>query len=299
MTPKTFTTTTRGLQRDSPPLRLFEKAKRFGTWNPSDIDFSQDRRDWQRLAEPEQDLVLRLTALFQAGEEAVTLDILPLLNVIAAEERLEETLFLTSFLYDEAKHTDFFRRFLDEVTGGPRDLSGYHSESYRAIFYGALPEALHRLRDDPSPAAQVRAAVTYNMIVEGVLAETGYHAWLTTLERNAVMPGQRQGIVLLKQDESRHIAYGLFLISRLIAVDDALWALAEATMNELLLPALGVIGDAFACYDPVPFGLVEADFVEYASRQFEKRMARLEQARGASLAEIYRAAAAVIERDDA
>jgi len=78
-----FLTTTHGLRRELPPMRLFEKAKRFGVWNPSDIDLSQDKRDWQGLNAEEQDILLRLSALFQAGEEAVTLDLLPLLLVIA------------------------------------------------------------------------------------------------------------------------------------------------------------------------------------------------------------------------
>ncbi len=38
----------------------------------------------------------RLSALFQAGEEAVTLDLLPLIMVIAQEGRPEEEMFLTS-----------------------------------------------------------------------------------------------------------------------------------------------------------------------------------------------------------
>lgn len=48
MTHPTFTTTGRRLQRDIPPMRLYEKAKRLGTWNPGDIDFSQDKADWKR-----------------------------------------------------------------------------------------------------------------------------------------------------------------------------------------------------------------------------------------------------------
>jgi hypothetical protein len=64
------------------------------------------------------------------------------------------------------------------------------------------------------------------------------------------------------------------------------------------MPALGVIGDAFAQYDPMPFGLVEADFVEYASSQFEKRLTRLERARSLSLEEIMRVTHQVIDADD-
>jgi ribonucleoside-diphosphate reductase beta chain len=55
------------------------------------------------------------------------------------------------------------------------------------------------------------------MVVEGVLAETGYHAYLSALERTHLVPGQCQGVRLLKQDESRHIAYGIYLISRCLA----------------------------------------------------------------------------------
>ena len=298
MTHETFLTTTHGLRRELPPMRLFEKAKRFGIWNPSDIDLSQDKRDWQGLNAEEQDILLRLSALFQAGEEAVTLDLLPLIMVIAQEGRLEEEMYLTSFLWEEAKHVEFFSRFFAEVAGAPADLSRYHSASYRALFYEALPETMHRLLVDPSPAAQVRASVTYNMVTEGVLAETGYHGYFTVLQRNGLMPGQVRGIQLLKQDESRHIAYGIYLLSRLIAVDPNLWQVAEDAMNELLPLAMDIIGDAFAPYDPVPFGLAPADFSDFAISQFQKRLERLERARGASLEEIDRVTMAVIERDD-
>ena len=298
MTHQSFITTTRGLQRDIPPMRLYEKAKKLGIWNPSDIPFTQDIPDWQSLAAEEQDLLLRLTALFQAGEEAVTLDLLPLIQVIAHEGRLEEEMYLTTFLFEEAKHTDFFHRFLSTVTGTTFDLSHYHTPSYHTIFYETLPQTLQALTHDPSPAAQVKAAVTYNLLVEGMLAETGYHSYFTVLERHNLMPGVRQGIHLLKQDESRHIAYGIFLISRLIAADDSLWRVVEDTMNELLIPGLGVIGDAFACYDPIPFGLQESEFIDYATAQFQKRIERVERARGATLDDIYRVTQAVIDAND-
>lgn len=299
MTHTTFITTTRGLKRQSPPMRLYEKAKRLGVWNPSDIDFSQDVVDFQRLTAEEKDLILRLTAMFQAGEEAVTLDLLPLIMTIAKEGRLEEEMYLTTFLWEEAKHTDFFGRFLTEVARVDGDLSRYHTDNYHTIFYEALPQAMKALEQDPSPAAQVRAAVTYNMIVEGVLAETGYHAYLKTLEVNGIMPGQIKGVRLLKQDESRHIAYAIYLLSRLLAVDAGLWEVVDETMNELLLPALGIIGEAFDCYEPMPFGLVEDDFVDYATSQFQKRIERLERARGARLEDIETITHAVIEQDDA
>ncbi len=274
-----------GLDRTSFPMKLFEKAKRFGIWNPSTLDLTQDKLDWQRLSALEQEVLLHLTSLFQAGEEAVTIDILPLIQVITQEGRLEEELYLSTFLFEEAKHTDFFRRFLDEVACTSDDLSRFHTPNYRTIFYEALPAAMRHLAVDSSPAAQIRASITYNMVVEGVLAETGYHAYFQALERTGLMPGQREGVRLLKQDESRHIAYGLHLLTRLIGAHPHLWEVAESTMNELLPAALGVVSDTFASYEVLPFGLVESDFIDFALSQFQKRMVRLEAARDGEVGE--------------
>ena len=290
MSHTSFATTTRGLNRELPPMRLYEKAKKLGIWNPTDIDLTKDKQDWAGFTDEEKDLCLLLLSMFVAGEEAVTLDLLPLIQAIAQEGRLEEEMYLTTFLFEEAKHTDFFRRFMDEVADAGVDLTRFHGDNYRQLFYESLPDALNALRSDPSPASQIRASVTYNMVVEGVLAETGYQAFFTMLERNDLCPGLRKGISLLKQDESRHIAYGVYLLSRLIAEHPQEWDNLQMQMNTLLPSAIGVIGDAFARYEIVPFGLKEEDFVNYAMSQFSKRFERLEKAKGVSLDEVNKVA---------
>jgi ribonucleoside-diphosphate reductase beta chain len=293
-----FVTMTRGLNRADPAMRLYEKAKRLGVWNPSEIDLAQDILDWQWLKKNEQDLVLRLACLFMAGEEAVARDLLPLVQVIADEGRLEEEMFLTVFLSEEAKHTDFFQRWIEQVTHTRLDLARYHTPNYRTIFYDELPRAMNRLRHDTSPAAQAEASLTYNLIVEGVLAETGYHAYVTALERNGLMPGTCKAIKLLQQDEARHIAYGIYLLTRLVAADGKLWNGIEKKMNDLLTVAMGVIGDAFSAYDPIPFGLRYDEFAEYAARQFTQRIERVEHARGATLAEVEHETQRALDQGD-
>lgn len=275
-----------GLRRDTLPMRLYHKAKRLGAWDPRDLDFSRDRQDWARLSALEREVVLHLTALFQAGEESVTDEILPLILAVRRDGHLDEQLYLSTFLFEEAKHTEFFRRFLDDVTGVTEDLSRFHGPSYRALFYEALPAAMQRLLADSSSAAQVEASVTYNMIVEGTLAETGYHAYHAMLEREGLLPGLREGIGLLRRDESRHVAYGLHLLTRHIADDPALWDVLRHRMERLLEPALGVIHELFDVYDVMPFGLRIEQFVDYAMRKFEARMAHLEAARRGELRDV-------------
>ena len=87
------------------------------------------------------------------------------------------------------------------------------------------------------------------------------------------------------------------MLSRLIATDDGLWELLEDTMNRLLIPASGVIADAFGCYDPVPFGLVEDEFIKFVIDQFNRRSLRVQKAHGAGLVEIERLTFDVLEQE--
>ena len=106
--------------------------------------------------------------------------------------------------------------------------------AYRKMFYEELPESLNALRADPSPAAQVRASVVYNHIVEGMLALTGYYAWHKICVERGILPGMQELIRRIGDDERRHMAWGTFTCRRHVAADDANWTVFETRMNELM-----------------------------------------------------------------
>src|SRR6476620_7342273 len=163
-----------GLNWDSLPLKLFAGGNaKF--WKPADIDFSRDRADWESLSVLEREWATPICPPFPAGEEAVTQDIQPIMAAMPAEERLGDEMYLTQFAFEEAKHTQVFRLWLDAV-GVTEDLQWYLDglPSYRRMFYEALPQSLDALASDPSPATQIRASVTYNHVIEGMMALTGY-----------------------------------------------------------------------------------------------------------------------------
>ena len=285
MTPTLFKTTREGLDYASAPMRLFAKAKALGVWDPAAVDLGQDARDWDGLSEPERDLLLRLSAQFGAGEESVVTDLLPLLGWAADAGRLEDELFLTAYLWEESKHVEAFDRFLREVARFPGDLDDYLTPAYRAHFAEAQPQAMNRLRTDRSTEALVDALVTYQMGTEGILAETGYHAYATVLGDRGIMPGMRHLVQNIQRDESRHVGYGIYLLSRLIAEEgDVVWDQIEARLSEVLMGALAVVAEMLAPYgDDVPFGISVETFLAYAQGQFQKRYARLEKARATPL----------------
>ncbi|GAA1116007.1 R2-like ligand-binding oxidase [Nocardiopsis metallicus] len=278
-----------GLNWDSLPLKLFGKGNaKF--WNPADIDLSQDAEDWKGLDEAARTRILRLCALFVAGEEAVTEDLQPFLRAMAAEGRLGDEMYLTQFAFEEAKHVQAFRLWLDAI-GVRDDLHGFvtNNPAYRALFYEELPGSLQALLEDPSPRNQVRASVTYNHIIEGSLALTGYYAWNHVCTVRDIFPGMRQIIRRIGDDERRHMAWGTFTCRRHVAADDRNWDVVSERLNELLPHVMGTVERSDTpSDDPAAqrYELPPGALLDYASDRALRRLGAIESARGVPLRQI-------------
>lgn len=293
-----FVTTTRGLRMDILPMLLWERAKKLGIWNPTDFDFTQDTEDWKALSQKQKDYTLTLASQFISGEEAVTLDLLPLIKVISEQGHLEEAMYLTNFLWEEAKHVDFFSKALAAYGVPAQGLEAYQPPSYRELFYETFPRRMHALYDDPSPANVVRASATYSLGIEGILAETGYFMWYSIMDTNKILPGTREGIRHIQLDESRHMAYGVFLLSRLIAEDESLFEIVEEVMDEMLEYLGRTNAETEERIGEIPFDFDYEQVMAFGTVQYERRMARISKARGKTLEEIYRSSRAVLAEDD-
>ncbi|SHL02309.1 ribonucleoside-diphosphate reductase beta chain [Pseudonocardia thermophila] len=279
-----------GLDVDSFPMRLFAEGNA-KHWNPADIDFTQDARDVAEMTDLERWWTCSLAAQFMAGEESVTQDLQPFVAAMAAEGRFADEVYLTQFVFEEAKHTEAFRRWFDAV-GLTDDLHAHVEENpaYLEIFTKHLPESLYALAEDPSPRNQIRASVTYNHIVEGTLALTGYFAWSTVCASRGILPGMQQVIKHIGGDERRHMAWGTFTCRRHVAADDSLWDVVDERMQELLVPAMGVvIGGREG--EERPFGIDINEMAEYAMDKVGRRLGAIESARGADVRVIDRDAA--------
>src|SRR4051794_4027836 len=82
-------------------------------WAVQDLDFTQDRIDWQERISPEERF-LRMYGLssFFVGEQRVTAELGPMMRAAPDEEM---RLFLCTQIADEARHVAFFDRFYAEV----------------------------------------------------------------------------------------------------------------------------------------------------------------------------------------
>jgi ribonucleoside-diphosphate reductase beta chain len=244
--------------RDPVVRRLYDKAKELGTWDPDEIDLTRDAAQWAGLSDDERDFLVRVTWLFFGGEEAVARDLLPFALVVGNERRYDDELFVTAWLWEEGKHADFFRRFLDEVVGDDIVLDHREQQFERKLFDGQLGGAMRRLLADSSPGTQALALTTYCLLVEGVLADTGQRALEEALEARDLLPGLREGLHLVNRDEARHVAYGFHVLKRLVEEDAGVDGVVRGRVDELT-PLVTRLADGIMLrYETRPFGLSHA-----------------------------------------
>lgn len=206
-------------EADSAYFRLYSKAKQLH-WDPADIDLSADREQWLRIqrdytTERYAEQILRLTSLFYEGEESVTKTLSSFCSAVSrASLGIDKELFLTTQLYEEAKHFDFFARYFAEVFQIDGSTTAqYITAAPRAVLISDLEEVTERLRREEDPArlkATFAEAITHYMgVVEAMLARTGYVGAHDALAARGWLPGLQEGYRLIKRDEGRHVAFGM------------------------------------------------------------------------------------------
>lgn len=223
-------------------IRLYHNAKRLA-WDPARLDLSQDAESWQRIVRehPEEryaEQLLLYLSLFDAGEVAVTQTLSPFLGAIArAGLGLEREIFLTTQLLEEAKHTEFFRRYHAEVLGEGVALPPLPGDAHRVLVseLDAIADALRR-EDDPTTlrALLVQGVTHYMGVVEGTLGRTAYQVAHTALGQRGWLPGLRHALRLIRRDEGRHIGFGIQFVRDLVAMDRAYRPIVERTFRRFL-----------------------------------------------------------------
>ena len=183
--------------------------------------------------------MLGVTVRFLAGEQNVTNELVPMLAAAQALRRFDWTVYLSTFLMEEAKHAEFFMRWHKEVVGvlEPEEVAQHFLVrgktidpsgrfEVRDVLHEALPYYGRRLLEatlDGTEAEIERAFVAfsaaYNAFVEGVLTMPSYEIVIDTTTSWNAFPTLRQGFKLILMDEGRHITFGTYACKVLIAKD--------------------------------------------------------------------------------
>jgi ribonucleoside-diphosphate reductase beta chain len=240
--------------------RKYEKAIR-GVWNAKDFDYAQDAADWQRIDDEQRRGLLGVTVRFLAGEQAVTDELVPMLAAAHALGRYDWTMFLSTFLMEEAKHSEFFMLWHDRVVGilDPDEVAAHFLVRSKTVdptgrfevkdllheglprYGGLLMDAVRGGNEAEIEAAFVRFSAAYNGFAEGVLTMPSYEIVIDTTVRWNAFPVLREGFRRILADEGRHITFGTAASRILIEKDPGYEQLVHEVFDEYRGNVVGLV----------------------------------------------------------
>lgn len=288
--------TTRELQldRESRGMRYYRNAVE-RHWDPGKFDFEDDLDrliDFVREDPNGEQIFEQLqmnVARFGAGEQAVTEDLAPLATAL---DDIDDQMFITTQIYEEAKHTDFFDRYWREVIHGTADELGlervsptdprWYNDAYDDLFE-RNERAMEAVLDDQSPETFATAYCHYHLTIEGILAQTGYYGMQQSFSEDSHpelpgLPGLFEGFNHIRQDEGRHVGFGMAKLKELLTEEDVDPQLLSETVNELMPLVDGITTN------PEEEGEMDIGPTPDELRQFasEKHVQRMQQITDAS-----------------
>jgi ribonucleoside-diphosphate reductase beta chain len=208
-------------------------------WDVYDLDFSQDKIDWQeKMTEEERQSFIAVASGFHHGERQVEIE-LPVFMIGASEE---EKLHIAAQIEDEARHTVFFDRFYREVVGLKGDdimdildaSFPWVSETFVAPF-GLLAYQADELRLHPyDERARVRYGTNYFLWIEGVLALSVMKVTLSYARWRGFLPAYYTGFTATCRDESRHVQGGMRYLQDAVRKDPTMIKEIHDTLRTIL-----------------------------------------------------------------
>jgi ribonucleoside-diphosphate reductase beta chain len=194
------------------PRQLYSMAKHLGTWDPESLPLAEDRVHWEAMNPEQREQLIKVCALFYEGEVSVS-DTLAWFMLAVPES--DRRMFLSTQIFEEVKHAEFFERYFHEVCGQV-DTAAYLSPDYRGVLLDELKqrgEAMGRAitngQNGDLGLSLALFATHYFGIVEGTMATTGYEFFEDLLATTGMFPRLLEGIRLIRADEGRHITHGM------------------------------------------------------------------------------------------
>jgi len=192
---------------DGLAFAMYQKAVRLGTWQPAAVDLSRDKPDVDGLDEHQRAYLERFAAAFYNAEENVAKLFGPW--VMAAPTTWMQAFFSTQLL-EEFKHLEFFHRYFGQVFGH-RNTKTALANPVQDTLKDRSRRILETLNADEETRtlALVEGVVHYMCVIEGVQAMAGYGIFYDLFTRKGLVPGLSEGYKLVRQDEGRHVGFGL------------------------------------------------------------------------------------------
>jgi len=134
---------------------------------------------------------------------------------------------------------------------------------------------MERLLTDDTPENRVRAYCHYHLVVESVLAQTGYYGITSSMSPRGDddvatddlphLEGLVEGISYIRSDEGRHVGFGMQQVQAHLAEDGVDEQVVRDTLQELMPFVAETVSVTDEVVNPMPL-------VEYAREKLTRRI---------------------------
>jgi ribonucleoside-diphosphate reductase beta chain len=247
-------------------------------WRTQDLDFTQDRLDWEGFPDDEKYQRMYGLSSFFIGEQKVAEELGPMMRAAPTEEM---RIFLCTQIADEARHVAFFNRFYEEVgvleadslPGRLEETSAHLNPKFHELFDDLLKSRVDKLARDPSDLETLVEAITlYHMVIEGMLALTGQHFIISYNEENGTLPGFVEGFNNVARDEHRHVAFGARFLREMAQADTKYADAIQRMLIESAPAADGVLQPPWYEEGMELFGVSMDETREFAMKALQRRL---------------------------
>lgn len=274
MEPRSTLASARG---ESVPRRLYEQARDGGSWNPSQLDFSTDKSDWERLRGKQRLPVLAQAILGSNRLRVQWRNSSTLLMAVERRGRLDDSLCFSSLVSEAARHLEFYERLFEEVITVVGDPERFYQPQHQGFFRERLPAAIEQVRIEPDDDALIEAITLDGPLARGVLECTALYMFRRTLEELDIFPATQHGLQAQERTIERHLEFANFFIGHLLRQTPDSWDTVDEAMQSCFEPAVGIVREFYDRYSKTV--VPRAEVVTYAVEQFSSRYEQLEVAR--------------------
>src|SRR5207248_1339495 len=96
------------------PRELYQIAKHLGMWDPAAMLLEEDRLQFAALNPTQRQQLIKICALFYEGEVSVADTLAWFMLAMPDSDR---RMYLSTQVFEEVKHAEFFERYFKEVLG--------------------------------------------------------------------------------------------------------------------------------------------------------------------------------------
>jgi Ribonucleotide reductase, beta subunit len=209
------------------------------SWNPMDINFEEDYKDWEKLNNIQRKYLADLFYHQLFGEYEVLIGVSRLARLIKDNNA---RFFLLTHARDNTVHVNIFERFLSTMGESPEIKRERISDQYFELIYVMPRKLIDELEKTWDENKLASFMTLYYFAADGILYNVSYIALEQILFSKNLFKNLYEAYKRINVDEKRQTMFAAYYIKKISEKNKEIVETVKNTLNEVTPLILSVIG---------------------------------------------------------